>query len=180
MRQVLTGVAIMLATATAASAQPAAAVDITAADVQAVLKAGGPSVDHTLKVIDMGTYQLSVAVIHRGPTTPPGARGAARGPAPDAVHCGLATAPPGAAQGPGGMIAHDDTVETYIVIGGSGTLVTGGQIVNGTRSAPDSEVTKILNGPSCTGTVVGDIVSRKVGVGDITVIPAPKLALVVP
>jgi len=70
------------------------------------------------------------------------------------------------------MIAHDDTVETYIVIGGSGTLVTGGQIVNGTRSAPDSEVTKILNGPSCTGTVVGDIVSRKVGVGDITVIPA--------
>ena len=172
MRQGLTGVAIVLATVHAACAQPAAAVDISAADVQAVLKAGGPSVDHTLKVVDMGDYQLSVAVIHRGPTTPPGARAPARGPAPDPVHCGLTAPPPGAAQGPGGMIVHDDTAETYIVIAGSGTLVTGGQIVNGTRSPPDSDVTKILNGPSCSGAVVGNFVSRKVGVGDITLIPA--------
>ena len=68
--------------------------------------------------------------------------------------------------------AHDDTAETYIVISGGGTLVTGGSIVNGTRSAPDSEVTKILNGPSCSGAVVGATVSRKMGVGDISVIPA--------
>jgi quercetin dioxygenase-like cupin family protein len=70
------------------------------------------------------------------------------------------------------MIAHDDTVETYIVISGSGTLVTGGQIINGHRSAPDSEVTKILNGPSCSGRAVGNVVSRKMSVGDISVIPA--------
>ena len=70
------------------------------------------------------------------------------------------------------MIAHDDTVETYIVTSGGGTLITGGTIVNGTRSGPDSEVTKILNGPSCSGRVVGDFVSRKMGVGDISVIPA--------
>jgi quercetin dioxygenase-like cupin family protein len=70
------------------------------------------------------------------------------------------------------MIAHDQTTETYIVISGSGTLVTGGQIVKGRRSPPESEVTKILNGPSCSGTAAGNIVSRKVVVGDITVIPA--------
>ena len=73
---------------------------------------------------------------------------------------------------PPGMIAHDDTVETYIIISGSGTLVTGGQIVNGTRSPADSEVTTILNGPSCSGRSAGEIVSRKMVVGDISVIPA--------
>ena len=73
---------------------------------------------------------------------------------------------------PPGMIAHDDTVETYVVISGSGTLVTGGEIVNGTRSPADSEVTTILNGPSCSGRSAGDIVSRKLNVGDISVIPA--------
>jgi hypothetical protein len=70
------------------------------------------------------------------------------------------------------MIAHDKTVETYIVISGSGTLITGGEIVNGRRSGPDSEVTKILNGPSCSGRAAGNIVMRKMVVGDISVIPA--------
>ena len=58
------------------------------------------------------------------------------------------------------------------MIAGSGTLVTGGQIMNGMRSGPDSEVTKILNGPSCSGQIVGNYVARKVTVGDISVIPA--------
>jgi hypothetical protein len=69
------------------------------------------------------------------------------------------------------MIEHDDTTETYIVISGGGTLVTGGEIVDGRRSAPDSDVTKILNGPSCSGRSAGNIVSRHMGVGDISVIP---------
>jgi len=169
MRKTL-GVAALLAATTPAWAQ-GAAVDITNAQVQQVLKQGGASVDHTLRVVDMGDYQLSVAVIHRGPTAPPGTRGAAA-PAANVQRCGLSAAPAGAAPGPSGMIAHDDTAETYIVISGSGTLVTGGTIVNGSRSAPDSEVTKILNGPSCSGAVVGQTVSRKMGVGDISVIPA--------
>jgi hypothetical protein len=52
-------------------------------------------------------------------------------------------------------------------------MVTGGRIVNGRRSAPDSAVTKELNGPSCSGPVVGsDMVTRDVKVGDIIIIPA--------
>ena len=53
---------------------------------------------------------------------------------------------------------------------GSGTLITGGTIVNGRRSPADSEVTTILNGPSCNGTMVG-YSSRVINVGDIIVIP---------
>ena len=52
-------------------------------------------------------------------------------------------------------------------------MVTGGHLVNGRRSAPDSAVTKELNGPSCSGPVVGpDVVLRDVKVGDIVIIPA--------
>ena len=160
--------------APAQNAPPTQAVDISAAQIQAVLKYAPPKVDQTLRVIDMGSYQLSVAVVHRGATGAPPTPGTA--PAANAnanlAKCGLASAPPGAAMSPPGMIAHDDTVETYIVISGGGTLVTGGQMVNGRRSAPDSEVTTILNGPSCSGRSAGDLVSRKMSVGDISVIPA--------
>jgi hypothetical protein len=71
------------------------------------------------------------------------------------------------------MIAHDQTTETYIIVSGGGTLITGGHIANGNRSGPDSEVTKILNGPSCSGPAVGaDVVRKVVKTGDIIVIPA--------
>jgi mannose-6-phosphate isomerase-like protein (cupin superfamily) len=166
--------ALSQGTAPAQSAAPTQAIDISAAQVQAVLKYAPPKVDQTLRVIDMGNYQMSVAVVHRGATGAPPTPGTA--PAANAnanpVKCGLASAPPGATMSGPGMIAHDDTVETYIVISGSGTLVTGGQIVNGRRSPPDSEITTILNGPSCSGRSAGDIVSRKMSVGDISVIPA--------
>jgi mannose-6-phosphate isomerase-like protein (cupin superfamily) len=153
---------------------PKDAVVISDADIKAVLKYAVDTrrtiVDNTIRVIDMGAYQLGVAVIHRGPTGRPAAVAAAPAagaavPNPQPV-CGEQR--PGVT-GPGG-IAHDDTAETYIVISGSATLLTGGTVVNGRRSAPDSEVTTILNGPSCTGTMVG-FTSREVKEGDIIVIP---------
>ena len=52
-------------------------------------------------------------------------------------------------------------------------MVTGGHIVNGSKSAPDAEVTTTLNGPSCSGAMVGtDVVTRAVKTGDIIIIPA--------
>ncbi|HXR96186.1 MAG TPA: hypothetical protein VN718_09910 [Rhizomicrobium sp.] len=154
-----------------AFAQADVATDITNAQVQKSLKEQ-PEGDRTLKVVDLGAYQLSVAVVKRGST---GAAAPRRNGPPQAQAaaepCGLSAAPAGAKLGPPGMIAHDDTDETYIVIAGSGTLVTGGQILKGRRSGPDSVVTKILNGPSCSGQAVGNFVSRKMVVGDISVIP---------
>jgi mannose-6-phosphate isomerase-like protein (cupin superfamily) len=179
MYKAIAGVAALLAASTMGFAQPKQAVDITKAQIDEVLKFAPPAVDQTLRVIDMGDYALSVAVIHRPAPNPAaaagrgrGAAGGGRGQQAASEPCGLSSAPAGAKEGPPGMIAHDDTVETYIVISGSGTLVTGGQIVNGRRSPADSEVTKILNGPSCSGRVYGDFVSRPMHVGDISVIPA--------
>jgi quercetin dioxygenase-like cupin family protein len=52
-------------------------------------------------------------------------------------------------------------------------MVTGGHIINGRTSGPDSEVTTTLNGPSCSGLIGGnDVVKRQVKQGDIVIIPA--------
>jgi hypothetical protein len=72
-----------------------------------------------------------------------------------------------------GMIAHDVQTEGYYIVSGGGTLVTGGQIVNGSQSGPTASVTTELNGPSCSGTAYGDNIVRKVvKTGDIIIIPA--------
>jgi quercetin dioxygenase-like cupin family protein len=60
-----------------------------------------------------------------------------------------------------------------VIVSGSGTLVTGGRIVNGRKSAPESDVTRVLNGPSCSGLIAGDdVVKRVVKTGDVIIIPA--------
>jgi mannose-6-phosphate isomerase-like protein (cupin superfamily) len=166
--------ACLVGVSTLAFAQANVATDITNAQIQKSLKEQ-PLGDRTLRVLDMGDYQLGVAVVRRGPTNQPATAQRRNGPPPGqaaAEPCGLSAAPAGAKLGPKGMIEHDDTTETYVVISGSGTLVTGGQILNGRRSGPDSVVTKVLNGPACSGQAVGDYVSRKMVVGDISVIPA--------
>jgi quercetin dioxygenase-like cupin family protein len=141
-------------------------------DVKAVLKRAvdtkRTNPDNTLRVIDMGSYQLSVAVIHRGAMGGGGgnSNGGGTPPPNPAPACGVQR--PGAT-GPSGIF-HDDTAESYVVISGIATLITGGTIANGRRTAPDNEVTTILNGPSCGGTMVG-YTSRTIKTGDVIVIP---------
>src|SRR5438876_11730036 len=141
---------------------PKDAVVISNEDIKAVLKYAADTKrtipDNSIRVIDMGKYQLAVAVIHRGATGGANAAGAAgnagRGAAaaPNSqTACGERRS---GATGPNGLY-HGDTAETYVVVSGSGTLIAGGTIVNGTRSAADNEVTTVLNGPSCNGTMVG-------------------------
>jgi mannose-6-phosphate isomerase-like protein (cupin superfamily) len=149
---------------------PKDGVYISDEDVKAVLKYAVDTkrtiVDNTIRVIDMNKYQLGVAVIHRGAMTGGGGANTAAAAANPAPACGEQR--PGAT-GPNGIF-HDDTAESYVVISGSATLITGGTIVNGRRSPSDSEVTTILNGPSCGGTMVG-YTSHPVKTGDIIVIP---------
>lgn len=148
---------------------PKDGVYITDEDVKAVLKHSADIKrtipDNTIRVIDMNKYQLSVAVVHRL-AMGGGGNAAPAAPANPQPACGEQR--PGAT-GPTG-ITHDDTAESYVVISGSATMVTGGTIVNGRRSAPDAEVTTILNGPSCSGTMVG-YTTHNVKTGDIIVIP---------
>ena len=138
-----------------------------------------PGVDRTIRVVDIGPENFAVGIIHRGVTgmgargaAPAGAAaGAARGAAPAAEPCGEQSTAP-VTGGTPGAIAHDQQTEGYLIVSGSGTLVTGGKIVNGRRSPAESEVTKVLNGPSCSGTTVGDVVKKFVKTGDIIIIPA--------
>ena len=139
-----------------------------------------PGVDRQIVNVDVGNTNLAVGVVHRGRTgaPPAGGGGAAAG------GTGVAAAAPAAAPEPCGEkgtvpqgsptgLWHQGQTETYLIISGSGTLVTGGRVMNGRRSAPESQVTKVLNGPSCSGSIVGDdVVKRVVNVGDIIIIPA--------
>jgi mannose-6-phosphate isomerase-like protein (cupin superfamily) len=147
---------------------PKDGVYISDEDVKAVLKHSLDTKrtipDNTLRVVDMDKYQLGVAVIHRR-AMGGNAGGGATAVSPSSA-CGEQR--PGAT-GPTGIF-HDDTAESYVVISGSATLIMGGTIVNGKRSAPDAEVTTILNGPSCSGTMVG-YTSREIKTGDIIIIP---------
>jgi mannose-6-phosphate isomerase-like protein (cupin superfamily) len=188
------GTAFILApVAMRAQSKPTAATYITDEEVKAVNAL--PGIDRTIKVVDIGSENFAIGVIHRaapgagrgtaaggaaaaggagrGTGAGAGAGGAAgRGAAPAAEPCGeQITSPP--TGGTPGMIAHDQQTEGYLIISGSGTLVTGGKIVNGRKSPPESEVTKVLNGPSCSGMAVGaDIVKKVVKTGDIIIIPA--------
>jgi hypothetical protein len=180
-----------------ALAQSKGATYITKEQVDLVNKQ--PGTDRTIAVLDIGHENFAVGVIHRGPTGGGrgaaggggGARGAAGGgagagggaaaaggaargggAAATPEPCGEKAASPPPAGTPNGLF-HDSQTEGYYIISGAGTMVTGGHIVNGRKSAPDAAVTTTLNGPSCSGSIMGsDVVLRDVKVGDIIIIPA--------
>lgn len=171
---ILAGV-VAVAPGVAFAQSPMAATYITAEDIKQVNSL--PGVDRQIVSVDIGELNLAVGIIHRGPTATAGSGaggaggGAGRGAAAPADPCGepAGTPPSGAVNG----IAHDSQTESYVIVSGGGTLVTGGHIVNGRKSAPDSQVTRVLNGPSCSGAIAGpDVVRRQVKTGDVIIIPA--------
>jgi hypothetical protein len=194
------GVALAIAPAVAIAQSPKAATYITDEEVKKVN--AEPGVDRTIRVVDIGNENYAVGVIHRGATGARGtaaggganagagggraagagaaggggrAAGAGAGGGRGAQQgepCGEQASTPPSGGTPGG-IAHDSQTEGYLIISGGGTLVTGGHIVNGRKTAPDAQVTTELNGPSCGGTIAGnDVVKKVVKTGDIIIIPA--------
>ena len=174
MRKVLTAV-IILCPAVAFAQAPKDATYITDEEIKIVNSQ--PGIDRTIKVVDIGNEHLAVGMIHRGPSGgagrgAAGGGGAGRAAAAPAEPCGEQASTPPTNGTPGG-ITHDSQTEGYLIVSGGGTLVTGGHIVNGRKSSAESDVTKILNGPSCSGTIAGaDVVKRAVKTGDIIIIPA--------
>jgi mannose-6-phosphate isomerase-like protein (cupin superfamily) len=155
-RIILTVIAAVLTVYTAARAQapapaatapagPVVAFDILKPDIDALLKnvMSLPGSDQTIRVVDMGKYNLGVGIIHRGPTKDkPG----------DPITAGL---------------YHDYTAEVYIILSGGGVLTTGGVLVD----KKPSENINIMNGPGGGAAAGRGAVSRKVGPGDIIIIP---------
>jgi hypothetical protein len=133
-KKILQALAVLLAACpvVALAQAPKDGVYISDEDIKTVLKRAvdtkRANPDNTIRVIDMDKYQLSVAVIHRGAMG--GGANAGAAAANPSQACGEQR--PGSA-GPTGIF-HDDTAESYVVISGSATLITGGAIVNGRRS----------------------------------------------
>ena len=124
-----------------------------------------PGVDRQIVSRDIGELNLSVGIIHRGAVE----RATGQSTPNPERPCGVGSTNRNSnARG----IMHYDQTETYYIASGSGTLVTGGTILNGNESALGSNVTDVLNGPSCSGVIVGDGIAKHVKEGDIIIIPA--------
>jgi mannose-6-phosphate isomerase-like protein (cupin superfamily) len=124
-----------------------AAVDISNADILATVQktAAAPVSDQQIRVVSInGDYNVGVGVVHRAKT---------------------------AGRDIGFGVEHSEITEIYHVISGEGTFVTGGTIENQKEIAPDSPVVTTLNGPSSSGRKVVGGQSRKIGPGDVVIIP---------
>lgn len=138
---------------TAAAAQAprgstAAAVDVGNDLIQSIVQRTEDAAvsDQQLRIVDIEhQYNIGIGVVHRAPYKP--------------------------GQNTGNAIEHSEITEIYHVIRGSGTLVTGGTMANAKPSASDSAVVKVLNGPSLQGGAIAGGVSKKIGPGDVVVIP---------
>ena len=143
--------AVILSLQTVAFSQsrmPTTSTFISKADIQAVLRytgSEGAATDRQMKVVGMGNYNVAVGVLHRGPTTP-------------------ATVASG--------IGHSQVTEIYYVISGTATLLTGGTVTNVNPVAADSDIVKIDVGPSNQGVFERPAQRRKIGPGDVVIIPA--------
>lgn len=151
MKKILVPVMALLSTAAMAQGVRGTATDVTNADVLATL-AKTPDLrvsDQQIRVIPInnGEYNVGVGVVHRSKTDGTGAAGA------------------------GGGVEHSEITEVYHVISGNGTFVTGGTITGARPVAADNPVVTVLNGPSTNGGAVQGGVSRRLGPGDVVVIP---------
>ena len=119
------------------------AVDITKADIYATIKTAPADavMDQQIRVVDIGTYNIAVGVLHR------------------------------AAKAKQTAISHAQVTEVYHIIDGAGTFVTGGEMLEPTPSPSDGNTVKVLVGPSTSGTSIRGGQSRRVGPGDVIVIP---------
>ena len=129
---------------TQAKQPPAIATDIPAEEITAVLDAKSAISDRLIQAVDMGTYNVGVGVLRRS-ATKPGA--------------------------PVSAINHEHITEVYYIISGEGTLVTGGTVRNARPVAADSEIVKVVVGPSNTGTFDQPAQRRRVKAGDVVIIP---------
>jgi len=124
-----------------------AASDISNSEIEALVKktAADRVSDQAIRVVSIhNEYNVGVGVVHRAKTS------------------GQST--------PGG-IEHAQITEVYHVIEGNGTLVTGGTLENPREIPADNEVVTVLNGPSTGGSGIQNGMSRKLGPGDVVIIP---------
>ena len=124
------------------------AVDVTAADIQNTLETTAEIapgiIDTPIRTLDVGAYDVSVAIVSRGPA--------------ENVVAGT---------------IHTEVTEVYTILEGSGTMVTGGQLIDPRPRGSGNAVRRPgTSGPSVAGTGMEGAVTRQVVEGDMIIIPA--------
>jgi quercetin dioxygenase-like cupin family protein len=150
MRMHLVGVlAVLLAAATATTYSqsgmpPALGTFVTAEEIEMVVKAptGGP--DREVKIVDVGRYNVGVAVLRRG-----------------------ALKPGGTLSG----INHTKVTEVYYVVSGEGTMVMGTDVKDVRPVGAENEIVTTAVGPSNTATFVKPAQTRTIKTGDVVIVP---------
>ena len=99
--------------------------------------------DQQVRSVDIGKTQVQVAISHRGRL-----------------------------EEPGGVAEHDLVTEIYYVISGSGTNVTGSDLVGAVPRAANNRAVRFLNGPGHNATAIRNGTTHELSAGDILVIPA--------
>ena len=102
-----------------------------------------PSVDQQVRSLDVGNSQVAVAISHRGRL-----------------------------EEPGGVAEHDLVTEVYYVISGSGTNVSGSDLVDAVPRGAGSYAVERLNGPGHNARAIRNGTTHELRAGDIFVIPA--------
>jgi mannose-6-phosphate isomerase-like protein (cupin superfamily) len=135
-RVVLAAILLLAAFAEASAQTPIPATDVRATDIEAFLNQLPEDVvsDRPIRVVDVGSHHMGVYGVLR----------------PEEIR--------------GDAILHEVArSETYYMLDGAGTLVTGGSLVNPRRTDPQST--------SVRGDAIEGGVSRRVVPGDMVIIP---------
>jgi len=139
---------VLPAPATATSSQsgipPALGTFVTAEEIETVVKAPTGGADREVKIVDVGRYNLGVAVLRRS-----------------------ALKPGGTLNG----INHTKLTEVYYVVSGEGTMVMGTDVKDVRPVAADNEIVTTAVGPSNTATFVTPAQTRTIKTGDVVIVP---------
>ncbi|HEY1909890.1 MAG TPA: cupin domain-containing protein [Vicinamibacterales bacterium] len=106
---------------------------------------GGVVADQQMRAVNVGKSNVDVGLVYRGKLAAPADQSAAE---------------------------HDLVSEVYHVIDGSGTLVTGPELVNPIRRPAENENVRLLNGPGNNAASIRNGVTYQLKPGDVIVIPA--------
>jgi mannose-6-phosphate isomerase-like protein (cupin superfamily) len=102
-----------------------------------------PQIDQQVRSLDIGKTNVQVAIAHRGRI-----------------------------EGPGGVAEHSLVTEIYYVISGSGTNVTGPDLVDAVPRPPTNRAVQRLNGPGHNAAAIRGGQTVELKAGDVLVIPA--------
>ena len=101
--------------------------------------------DQQVRNLDIGKVNVAVALARRGSLHAPRSQSVAE---------------------------HDLVTEVYIVLSGAGTNVTGPDLIDKQRRAPDNRAVQFLNGPGNNAAAIRNGTTHELEAGDVFVIPA--------